>query len=315
MGPHAAHADSASPVLSPGLSSHARGAAFECVERKISDFLRSERTRSGGFNQAELEHTSGGEVADELTLSPILTSLVDFGDDFGVTGLTPEAGGIGMDSLDGELRGPLSPLLFDGVNATSVHPEVGSRQSGHDLDHLDLHPEVVAAGGFGLSDELMHVEVEVEVDAVVPADAALGLPLPEAPTATVPRQWADHTAMDRMDPEETETEMETGTGMGAKAGPQPQLQLPAFPKTRKRRKQVRVPEAQRDQRYKEYRAKNTAKAKAIRDRKRQEKERKRERLQAALARSTELQMEADRLGLVLARLQASAAARGVTVPM
>jgi len=254
-------------------------------------------------------------VADELTLSPILTSLVDFGDDFGVAGLTPEVGGIGMDSLDGELRGPLSPLLFDGVNATSVHPEVGGRQSGHDLDHLDLHPEVVAAGGFGLSDELMHVEVEVEVevDAVVPADAALGLPLPEAPTATVPRQWADHTAMDRMDPEETE--METGTGMGAKAGPQPQLQLPAFPKTRKRRKQVRVPEAQRDQRYKAYRAKNTAKAKAIRDRKRQEKEGKRERLQAALARSTELQMEADRLGLVLARLQASAAARGVTVPM
>lgn len=92
-----------------------------------------------------------------------------------------------------------------------------------------------------------------------------------------------------------------------------QIELPELPTVKKRKKQVRVPDSKRDEKYKAYRAKNTAKAKAIRDRKRVEKQMKIERLNTVLARSAELRAEVERLELMFSQVKAAADARGLVV--
>jgi hypothetical protein len=83
-------------------------------------------------------------------------------------------------------------------------------------------------------------------------------------------------------------------------------ELPEFPEVKRRRKQTRVPDARRDAKYHEYRAKNTAKAKDIRDRKREERKAAKARLDNANDRNRRLRAAVQHLESALQQLKSRA---------
>lgn len=160
MGPDVAlaHIADNSYLQSPGQP-NARGAAFACVGRTISGYLKNDSMQSGGFNQSELFFSADSGV--ERPLSPI----IDFVDDIGLaTGLTPE---ISSEVLHDSME-PLSPLLFD-VSA--------NQPQSVDIFHFEVSMDEAAASSGG-------------ADAVVPAQEPLAMEeeevlpveLPELPT-------------------------------------------------------------------------------------------------------------------------------------
>jgi len=240
-------ADTKCLPLSPGPTVAVRGPAFESLEQIVTDYICSDHSLSGGFNQIDLSldgdfSTSGLVDSAEIAQLPsektaFDVDCCDFTDFTGIsevsTGLTPAV----ID--DCGLDVPLSPILDD-FAARMPYVEPFAQQT--------ACPEV------------MNPVSETSAP---------------SPEVTVHLQPSLEAA----------------------------LELPNHSEVKKRKKQVKVPENRKDAKYHAYRDKNTKKAKACRDRKREEKRKKIAQLEAALARNSELRARAERLEVLLAKLQ------------
>jgi len=248
-------ADTKCLPLSPGPTVAVRGSAFESLEQTVTDYIRSEHSLSGGFNQIDLSldgdfsttglvhSTETAQFSSGKTVFDVdCCDLTDFtGISEVSTGLTPAI----IDDCGVDV--PLSPI-FDDFAAQMPPVEPFQQQT--------ACPEVT---------ELLSERI---------------LPSPEPETHLQPSLEAA-------------------------------LELPNHSEVKKRKKQVKVPENRKDAKYHAYRNKNTKKAKACRDRKREEKKLKIAHLEAALARNSELRARAERLEILLAKLQRHAPQRSL----